>query len=61
MRQSDYRALADFRHEIRRAFLEPLSAIGIGTGGPFGAEGPIIQTGGAICFFHALKKLEGFR
>jgi CBS domain-containing protein len=48
IRQSDYRALADFRHEIRRAFLKPLSAIGIGTGGPFGAEGPIIQTGGAL-------------
>jgi H+/Cl- antiporter ClcA len=31
------------------AVLKPLSAgIAIGTGGPFGAEGPIIQTGGAI-------------
>ncbi|HTS13063.1 MAG TPA: chloride channel protein [Candidatus Limnocylindrales bacterium] len=31
------------------AILKPLSAaIGIGTGGPFGAEGPIIQTGGAF-------------
>lgn len=31
------------------AFLKPLSAaIAIGTGGPFGAEGPIIQTGGAV-------------
>ena len=30
-------------------FLKPVSAaIAIGTGGPFGAEGPIIQTGGAI-------------
>jgi len=30
-------------------FLKPLSAaIAIGTGGPFGAEGPIIQTGGAF-------------
>src|SRR5438094_1141054 len=29
--------------------LKPLSsAISIGTGGPFGAEGPIIMTGGAI-------------
>jgi H+/Cl- antiporter ClcA len=29
--------------------LKPLSsAIAIGTGGPFGAEGPIIMTGGAI-------------
>jgi chloride channel protein, CIC family len=31
------------------AILKPISAaIAIGTGGPFGAEGPIIQTGGAI-------------
>ncbi|MEJ0050071.1 MAG: chloride channel protein [Methylovirgula sp.] len=31
------------------AILKPLSsAIAIGTGGPFGAEGPIIMTGGAI-------------
>jgi len=31
------------------AILKPISAaIVIGTGGPFGAEGPIIQTGGAI-------------
>ncbi|HRE46682.1 MAG TPA: chloride channel protein [Aggregatilineales bacterium] len=31
------------------ALLKPLSAaVAIGTGGPFGAEGPIIQTGGAI-------------
>jgi len=31
------------------AILKPLSAaIAIGTGGPFGAEGPIIQTGGAF-------------
>jgi len=31
------------------AILKPLSAaISIGTGGPFGAEGPIIQTGGAF-------------
>ncbi len=40
------------------ALLKPLSsAIAIGTGGPFGAEGPIIMTGGAIGslfaqFFH---------
>lgn len=33
----------------RVALLKPLSAaIAIGTGGPFGAEGPIIQTGGAL-------------
>ncbi len=33
----------------RVAILKPLSsAVSIGTGGPFGAEGPIIMTGGAI-------------
>ncbi len=33
----------------RVAILKPISAaIAIGTGGPFGAEGPIIQTGGAL-------------
>ncbi|HEY1992157.1 MAG TPA: chloride channel protein [Gammaproteobacteria bacterium] len=33
----------------RVAILKPLSAaVAIGTGGPFGAEGPIIQTGGAL-------------
>src|SRR5271157_2757487 len=33
----------------RVAILKPISAAtAIGTGGPFGAEGPIIQTGGAI-------------
>src|SRR5579864_7835034 len=33
----------------RLAILKPLSAaISIGSGGPFGAEGPIIMTGGAI-------------
>jgi CIC family chloride channel protein len=37
------------RIEPRVAILKPLSAaIAIGTGGPFGAEGPIIQTGGAL-------------
>ena len=35
--------------ESRLAILKPLSsAISIGSGGPFGAEGPIIMTGGAI-------------
>jgi H+/Cl- antiporter ClcA/CBS domain-containing protein len=35
--------------EPRVAVLKPISsAIAIGTGGPFGAEGPIIMTGGAI-------------
>jgi H+/Cl- antiporter ClcA/CBS domain-containing protein len=37
------------RIEGKVAILKPLSAaIAIGTGGPFGAEGPIIQTGGAV-------------
>ena len=37
------------RIEPKVAILKPLSAaIAIGTGGPFGAEGPIIQTGGAV-------------
>lgn len=46
------------RMEPKVAVLKPLSsAISIGTGGPFGAEGPIIMTGGAIGslfaqFFH---------
>ena len=37
------------RIEAKVAILKPISAaIAIGTGGPFGAEGPIIQTGGAF-------------
>ena len=46
------------RIQPRVAVLKPLSsAIAIGTGGPFGAEGPIIMTGGALGslfaqFFH---------
>ena len=37
------------RIEPKVAILKPLSsAIAIGTGGPFGAEGPIIMTGGAL-------------
>ena len=37
------------RIQPRIAILKPISAaIAIGTGGPFGAEGPIIQTGGAV-------------
>src|SRR5690606_6598352 len=36
----------------RLMFLKPASAaIAIGTGGPFGAEGPIIATGGALGSF----------
>jgi H+/Cl- antiporter ClcA len=37
------------RMEPRLAVLKPISsAVSIGTGGPFGAEGPIIVTGGAV-------------
>ncbi len=37
------------RLSLKVAILKPLSsAISIGTGGPFGAEGPIIMTGGAV-------------
>jgi chloride channel protein, CIC family len=37
------------RIQPRVALLKPISAaVAIGTGGPFGAEGPIIQTGGAV-------------
>jgi chloride channel protein, CIC family len=37
------------RMEPRLAILKPISsAVSIGTGGPFGAEGPIIVTGGAL-------------
>ena len=37
------------RIEPRVALLKPISsAISIGSGGPFGAEGPIIMTGGAV-------------
>lgn len=35
--------------KLKVAILKPISsAISIGTGGPFGAEGPIIMTGGAV-------------
>jgi H+/Cl- antiporter ClcA len=37
------------RMEPRLAVLKPISsAVSIGTGGPFGAEGPIIVSGGAV-------------
>src|SRR5665213_404912 len=37
------------RMSAKVAVLKPISsAISIGSGGPFGAEGPIIMTGGAI-------------
>ena len=40
--------LGGARLDLRVAILKPISsAISIGTGGPFGAEGPIIMTGGA--------------
>jgi H+/Cl- antiporter ClcA/predicted transcriptional regulator len=40
------------RIPARLTFLKPISsAISIGTGGPFGAEGPIIATGGALGSF----------
>lgn len=40
------------RIPARLTFLKPLSAaVSIGTGGPFGAEGPIIATGGALGSF----------
>lgn len=40
---------AESRIPGRVLFLKPISAaIAIGTGGPFGAEGPIIATGGAL-------------
>jgi H+/Cl- antiporter ClcA/CBS domain-containing protein len=39
----------DSRIPARLTWLKPLSAaVAIGTGGPFGAEGPIIATGGAL-------------
>src|SRR4029077_12539826 len=50
--------IARSRMEPKVAILKPLSsALAIGTGGPFGAEGPIIMTGGALGslfapFFH---------
>lgn len=48
------------RIPARVTFLKPLSAaIAIGTGGPFGAEGPIIATGGALgSLFGQLARLS---
>jgi chloride channel protein, CIC family len=41
--------IGESRMSPKVALLKPLSsAISIGSGGPFGAEGPIIMTGGAI-------------
>ena len=49
------------RIQPKVALLKPLSsAISIGTGGPFGAEGPIIMTGGALgSLFAQLFHLSG--
>lgn len=49
--------------DVKVAILKPISsAISIGTGGPFGAEGPIIMTGGAagslLAQFFALTDAE---
>lgn len=48
------------RIQAKVAVLKPLSsAVAIGTGGPFGAEGPIIMTGGALgSLFAQLFKLS---
>lgn len=52
-------------HSVMRArvgILKPIaSALAIGTGGPFGAEGPIIQTGGAFgAVFAKLLKVSPY-
>jgi CIC family chloride channel protein len=52
------------RMRIRVAILKPLAtALAIGTGGPFGAEGPIIQTGAAFgsLFGQALRLTPYYR
>ena len=48
--------------QARVAYLKPIaSAITIGTGGPFGAEGPIIMTGGAFgSLFAQFLELSSF-
>ena len=44
------------RMDAKVAILKPLtSAVAIGTGGPFGAEGPIIMTGGAFASLFAQR------
>ena len=50
------------RIEPKVALLKPVSsAVSIGTGGPFGAEGPIIMTGGALgSLFAQLFRLSNF-
>jgi H+/Cl- antiporter ClcA len=48
------------RVEPKLAILKPMSAaISIGSGGPFGAEGPIIMTGGAFGSLIAARRLMG--
>src|ERR1043166_7979548 len=55
------------RVEPKVALLKPLSAaISVGSGGPFGAEGPIILTGGfscllSVCFFSTPRGRSGAR
>jgi chloride channel protein, CIC family len=51
------------RIRMRVAILKPLAtALAIGTGGPFGAEGPIIQTGAAFgSIFGQLVKLTPYQ
>ncbi len=53
--------IGNSRIGLKVAILKPLSsAISIGTGGPFGAEGPIIMTGGAFgSLFAQAFKLSG--
>jgi len=50
----------DSKLSLKVAILKPISsAVSIGSGGPFGAEGPIIMTGGAIgSLFAQLFKLS---
>ena len=54
--------LGGSRMGLKVAILKPISsAISIGTGGPFGAEGPIIMTGGAIgSLFAQLFAADGY-
>jgi CIC family chloride channel protein len=55
--------LGQSRIRLRVAVLKPLAtALAIGTGGPFGAEGPIIQTGAAFgSIFGQLVKLTPYQ
>src|SRR5579871_1371771 len=55
--------LSGSRMRLRVALLKPLAtALAIGTGGPFGAEGPIIQTGAAFgSLFGQLTNLSPYQ